>query len=752
MKFLVVLIALFTGTLNAQEEFSQDHASLLLRVLSLEIGPRPMGSPAERKALEFGVNRFRAFGCDTAYIMPMTSTPKANTTSGIAVGIKHGSSKRIIVVGGHIDSAGPEIAGANDDGSGSAVVMEVARVLGQRQLTSTIVFCLFGGEEQGLRGSRHFVEHFPAIDSVALMLQVDMADGLGIIDIDPDTHGKSAPKWLVRAAIEEFNALGYQSLRYPTHFFSLNYSMPQGSGSDHEAFLEKGIPAIDFSTDVGAPIHTPQDNYSNFDVRGLKRSGDLILALVNRFDKNLPPPTTEQYWLYLVGSFPIFVPHWFIWAFVVVSLAMAMVAFIMLRRRSITILPVSRWSGAKVLLFALIVVCPGWFSSDLVSVIRGLRHPWFTAINSFYVLGTLGSVLGLWIALRLARRIHLSQNPAYLFLRGVIVVVILMAPLALLGPEILVEPASTLFLISLAFLVRSSLLKMLLILCSPWWMLRLIFSEWDGLILRQIGMALGSSNATLALNAVMVPLLLLFILPTMYAGAAAARDSLAIWTFLRRGSSLAVGAAHLVAFLGLALYLTGIPVYDSYWSRDVHIDQRAQMHGSADSLNVNIRSSEFLEGARVRYGNVDTLIADRVTTYTIRPETGFDTSWARVHREFEKETLEGKTRWKGSLILSTRFRPYTVALTVAAGEKRITSFNSPWYFRNESGIHVLEWYSYPDTEIHIPMEFEISSSDTVRETLEVTFDSLAYPVAIELEHSYIIPRTRFVSRHRYVPD
>ena len=100
-----------------------------------------MGSPAEQHALQFAVGKFKEYGCDTAFVMSMTYTPSVNTNSGIAIGIKHGNTKRIIVVGGHIDSEGPEVPGADDDGSGSATVIELARVFGKRQTQSTLVFC-----------------------------------------------------------------------------------------------------------------------------------------------------------------------------------------------------------------------------------------------------------------------------------------------------------------------------------------------------------------------------------------------------------------------------------------------------------------------------------------------------------------------------------------------------------------------------------------------------------------------------------
>src|SRR5713226_8537420 len=184
MKKFYLLFVLTPSLILSQTEFSQEKANDLLKVLSIEIGPRPMGSPAEQKALQFAVRKFKESGCDTSYIVPFDRSSRANTTSGIAVGVKRGATKRIIIVGGHIDSAGPEVPGADDDGSGSAVVMELARVFGKRSMQSTLVFTCFGGEEQGLEGSRYFANHFENIDSVALMLQIDMANGLEIIDVD----------------------------------------------------------------------------------------------------------------------------------------------------------------------------------------------------------------------------------------------------------------------------------------------------------------------------------------------------------------------------------------------------------------------------------------------------------------------------------------------------------------------------------------------------------------------------------------
>src|SRR3972149_10603924 len=138
---LIVLTAVLAFTATAQiprsqTPFSQDSAWSYLKVLAGDIGPRPMGSPSERAAMEYALRKFREFGLQEAVIVPMMQAVSGersagvNTNSGTAVGVLKGKTNRTIVIGGHIDSAGPDIPGANDDGSGSGARGELARGLG----------------------------------------------------------------------------------------------------------------------------------------------------------------------------------------------------------------------------------------------------------------------------------------------------------------------------------------------------------------------------------------------------------------------------------------------------------------------------------------------------------------------------------------------------------------------------------------------------------------------------------------------
>src|SRR6202050_2986275 len=97
---------------------------------------------------------------------PTERIPKATEITNVYAVLKGtdaANAKRMVLVTGHYDSRNTDILdgigdapGANDDGSGTAVSLECARVLSQLKFPATIVFLTVAGEEQGLNGSKHF--------------------------------------------------------------------------------------------------------------------------------------------------------------------------------------------------------------------------------------------------------------------------------------------------------------------------------------------------------------------------------------------------------------------------------------------------------------------------------------------------------------------------------------------------------------------------------------------------------------------
>lgn len=751
LTFLLIL-ALSSG-LRGQSEFSLDRATADLRVLSEQIGPRPMGSPAENAALRFAVQSLLTAGCDSAFVMPMNRTSRVNTTSGIAVGIKRGTTDSIICIGGHIDSAGPEIPGADDDASGSATVLETARILGQRSSRHTIVFCLFGGEEHGLEGSRYFVEHFPDVNKIALMLQIDMANGLGIIDMDPDTYGRSAPSWLVKAAAQEFRSLGYEHLRYPVHFFAFNYSQSQGAGSDHESFLKAGIPAIDFSTDVSKPIHTPRDIIAHVDPRGMKRSGDLVLRLVNRFDKGMPSRTTERYWLYLFAGYPVIVPLWLLAVVAGLSLLSGAFALVALYRRRPAEMSENppRVSGLKIFLFCVIVAAFAWSSSDFLGLVKHARHPWIADMNLYYLLATFAGMLGVWISAHLAKRLSVTHNAFSLFRHAFGYLALYTILLSFASVKLALYPALTLGFLSAAALLRNRLLRLSLAVLAPLFFLRLIFSEWSEMIFRSAAYHVPSEQfgMDVIIDVAAVFAFTLIFFPVVAGIATIFRDSdvsPGIGSIVR---SRWFALISLVGILVTGVVLLSRDSYNAFWFRDVEVTQRLGLDDGTRSITLT--SSDYLRGVRLTAGNLDTLIDADVSRYNLDPVPQLDSSWVSLSRDMTTTARGDTTAVQTRIRLSARERPYTVSVSYSSRKnKNVESFGSPWMFRTDrNGKKTMEWYSFPDSVLTIPVSFSVVASDTIEEEWKVTFARLVHPVSVERKLTYVIPRTEFTGRHLF---
>lgn len=745
MKPILLTLFLSATILQAQPStpFSADSALAYVRTLSVEIGPRPMGSPGERKALEFAVGKFREFDLD-ARIMPMTQTISTelnggvNTNSGIAVGILKGASDRVIVIGGHIDSSGPEIPGANDDGSGSAVVVELARVLSQTEHASTLVFALFGGEEQGLRGSSYFVNNFPQIDKVSLMLQVDMANGTEWLLPLVDAKDHSSPEWLIEASYEEMERLGYSSMYFPTHFYTLLTAMPGGGiGSDHQPFLERGIPAIDFTSDVNDPIHTPQDNFENFKPGGLKRSGDLVYRLVQRFDDGVPDEEQSDSFILQFRSSLLFFPLWSLRVFILISIILSGYALVALRTRRKEESPRMAIPSLKLFLLMLIIQTCVWLSENVVGLLKGTRIPWFSDPSGYFILGFVAALFGIWIALRIAPSLRLSQRADRYYLSMFLLLVVLLALCALASVKLALYPAIALFMLALAVIVQKPWLKLLFWVLSPYFMYYLIFNEGFGLMSRLIGGAdSGERISSILLHISYILFFSVWAFPFLLGFAAIRFDSNRDLLWLSHFRKPPGGVLAALAFLLLAVFLSSQPTFSSDWKQTIRIEQRFPDAGPA---SVEIASNDYLKGAHVRMNGHDSVLTNRSGFIHLTPSQKPD-QWIKVRRKVET-TSDSFTTYKLLLSISTRYRPYTLGLTYSAGKQSIENVSTP--YASWPGPHslTLRWYSFPDTSLTIPLTFTVTGTDSIRETIEATFVEPMIPIEVSKESASVRGRT-----------
>ena len=232
------------------------------------------------------------------FIIPADAPAVLHTTLGGAptrnvVAILPGASPtlrgQVVVVGAHYDhlgaggfgaldpdSTGRVHNGADDNASGTAALLEIARRLAPRRPARTIVFVAFSGEELGTIGSSYFVQHpvpQPA-DSIYAMLNLDMVGRL--------RNARLAAMGAATAA--EFPAL-LDSLNTPPRF-DLRASGDGWGPSDHAVFFAARRPVLHFFTDLHDDYHRATDDWDKINAGGIAQVAefvaDLAWALANR--------------------------------------------------------------------------------------------------------------------------------------------------------------------------------------------------------------------------------------------------------------------------------------------------------------------------------------------------------------------------------------------------------------------------------------------------------------------------------------
>jgi hypothetical protein len=752
---LLTLASLSTTFAQSQTPFSTDSTAAYLRTIAVDIGARPMGSANERAAMEFALRKFREFGLSDAYIMPILEypgtlvSPPTNTRSGVAVGVLRGATSRIIILGAHIDSADPEVPGANDDGSGSAAVIELARILSQRKNQSTIVFALFGGEEAGLRGSRHFVKNFPDTSRIVLMLQLDMTNGSPLLMPMPDAAKQSAPKWLVRASYEEFEKLGYSGLHYPTDFFVLMGAMPGGGvGSDHEPFLEQSIPAIDFTSDARDPIHTPQDNFENFKVSGLKRSGDLIYKLVERFDGGVPHEKVGSYFLYEVATFPMFVPLWVLQVFVVLSFLIAAVALLEVRKRRAlyegTVRP--KIPGLKLFLMMLIIQTCIWMSENVVALVKGTRYPWMAEINGYFVLAFFAGCVGTWLSLQLSQRLRLRQEAYPYFLRATVFLMLLVLLFSLSSSKLALYPASALFMLSLAMLVRQPVLRVIFWLLSPHFMFRLLFSEVFDFLARMMH---SQPDITPGINAVLQISYIFFFsfwaFPFLLGFVAIYFDS-NIDPVVRHFRGRLFGVIAFVLFAATIIILSLQESYSKEWLPSLRVEQNYDLDSTRGTLTLT--GTESLRNAHLTVAGRDTVLRSSGTEASFEQALPLpEQRWVEVSRTLQTAHGDSTSSVELQLHLHFIYQPTRIKVSYSSSRPVLSNASSPYALLSTSRTISLQWGAFSDTSLSIPLSFALAGKDSLKidEHIEVGFAEQPQKVLLTTERPFsVIRRTSFV--------
>ena len=223
------------------------------------------------------------------------------------IGVAEGAgplAKETVVIGAHYDHLGyggsGSLAkdpskkqihhGADDNGSGTTTVMELARRFGHMKDRQgrRLVFITFSGEELGLLGSRYYCNKqplFPLADTVA-MVNLDM---VGRLKNDKET---SKPKLIVEGV---GTAKTFEQMIDKLNTGFLFSKKPGGTGpSDHDSFARKQIPVIFFWTGNHPDYHRPTDTADKINVAGMRQIADFAERIINELAGDSKRPEYVQ--------------------------------------------------------------------------------------------------------------------------------------------------------------------------------------------------------------------------------------------------------------------------------------------------------------------------------------------------------------------------------------------------------------------------------------------------------------------------
>ena len=212
---------------------------------------------------------------------------KQNADAYNVIGILEGSDpvlkNEAIVIGAHYDhlgrgGQGSLVAnssdihhGADDNASGTSAVLELARQFAKDKSNKrTIIFMAFGGEEEGLLGSKFYVENpvWPLGKTVA-MINLDM---VGRLNKNKLTVGGIGTASELKRIVESRNTVG---MHIPQHVYAQMFSLQlneDGFGpSDHSSFYSKQIPVLFFFTGTHLDYHKPTDTVEKINFEGLQK-------------------------------------------------------------------------------------------------------------------------------------------------------------------------------------------------------------------------------------------------------------------------------------------------------------------------------------------------------------------------------------------------------------------------------------------------------------------------------------------------
>jgi glutaminyl-peptide cyclotransferase len=282
----VLCIAMGWLALAAQaHDFSGARAMEYARK-TVAFGPRPPGSAALRSLRAYIVAQLKPLGCEVTQDSFTGQTPAGPIAMVNVIARFPGKSGRAVAVTGHYDSkkmAGMRFVGADDSGSSTAFLLELAETLQGMPHNDDIYLVWFDGEEafgqwsgtDSLYGSRHLAERWAAsgtLSRIKALINVDMIGGKDLHIMNEENSSPALRKLIWGTA---------ERTGYGKYFDNT----PSSTDDDHMPFVKMGVNAvdlIDFDTSKKTYWHTPQDTLDKLSTHSFEVLGAVLTEVLKQ--------------------------------------------------------------------------------------------------------------------------------------------------------------------------------------------------------------------------------------------------------------------------------------------------------------------------------------------------------------------------------------------------------------------------------------------------------------------------------------
>jgi len=324
LMIVLVLLVLLSSACQAQEvppvsydatqlKFSGEQAFAIETEFVTQFPNRHSGQPNNHRAAEWLLGRFTELGWDCsidnwAIINYSRLTPLNNVVCHLP-----GESEREILVVAHLDQAPTTVQGADNDGSGIAILLHLAEIFAaENNRPYTLTFVATDAEEYGMIGSARFIDTHPNTKNIIAGMSLDNLgrdyyEGMNMELIGQyDGYG---PIWLALTAREAAKAAGYDVyLRAPID--QLTDQAAPISFMDQGPMVAAGVPAIGFASRVPTEYtdlhyhlwHDPDDTLDHQSAASVEQSGLVVEALIRQLLSMKDFPQESGPYLYLDNS------------------------------------------------------------------------------------------------------------------------------------------------------------------------------------------------------------------------------------------------------------------------------------------------------------------------------------------------------------------------------------------------------------------------------------------------------------------